>query len=385
MNAPLFWFRNMKVIHFIRSLEQSSGGVAKYMQLLAASTKDLLELVIVAGSSENIIEIPDVKIHFLDLSLNRWLSLRRDFFKIIDTEQPDLVHINGIWDPQNFLFQKVAQKMKFPVIISPHGMLEPYILNRHPLKKKIALFLYQSKAIKSADYLHATALEELDHIRKLGFSAPAEIVPNGVNISEIKQKEDWSKTDSSCFNILFLSRIHPKKGIELLISAIELIEHGNLKISIAGEGDKTYVDYLNQLILKKGLNKKFEFLGGVYGLEKWEVFRDADLFVLPTYSENFGIVIIEALAAKIPVITTTGTPWEEIETHKCGWWIEPKVQDLAIAIQKAVNNSPEEMKEMGERGRKLVETKYNIQSVALKMISMYEGVLNMEKVMENKN
>ncbi|WP_050915865.1 glycosyltransferase [Gillisia marina] len=170
--------------------------------------------------------------------------------------------------------------------------------------------------------------------------------------------------------------------MELLIDAIELIKNRNLKINIAGEGDQKYLEHLKNLILKKGLTTNFNFLGGVYNQEKWKIYKESDLFVLPTYSENFGIVIIEALAARVPVITTTGTPWEELQTNKCGWWIKPNAEALAKAIQKAMNSSPAQLKSMGIRGRALVERKYDIQKVALMMQDFYQDVMDIENSTE---
>src|SRR5690606_23665605 len=129
----------------------------------------------------------------------------------------------GIWNPQNWLFQQACSEMRIKVILSPHGMLEPYILKRNFIKKRIALALYQRKAIQSVNFLHTTASAELSQIRKLGFTAQAEIIPNVIDISNHIQKSSVQPSTSE-INILFLSRIHPKKGLELLIEAIKQIK-----------------------------------------------------------------------------------------------------------------------------------------------------------------
>ena len=360
----------MKVIHFITSIDKSGGGTTAYMQLLSTELRHLVNLVIVTGISPNPVKLVGVDIRFFDLSLSRWFKLEKEFRIFLETEQPDIVHINGIWMPQTWLFQKVAQQQGIKVILSPHGMLEPWILNRHPLKKKIGLALYQHKALKKADYIHATAKSELDQIRKLGYHKPAEIVPNGIEITDLKLKTEWQKAQ----NILFLSRIHPKKGIELLIEAIGQLQNSQLKITIAGEGDQNYVESLTKLCDQKNLSRQFEFTGGVYGQQKWELYHQSDLFVLPTYSENFGIVVAEALATGIPVITTTGTPWQELETENCGWWIELNVANLAHAINEALQLNPEELKGMGMRGKRLVAEKYDIRAVAKDMNAFYANI-----------
>lgn len=363
----------MKVIHYIGSIEKSAGGTATYLQMIAAELKSKIELVVVTGTSSNPLDIQVSKIINLDLDVIRWFKLKNEFKKILQDEEPDLIHINGIWDPQNYLFQKVAQCLGIKALISPHGMLEPYILNRHPFKKKLALLLYQRKAIKNANFLHATAQTELDQIRKLGFFSPTIVIPNGIDISEVKRSLD--RAAGAARNILFLSRIHPKKGIEVLIEAVSELKDLDLKVTIAGEGDLEYVDGLIKMTVEKEVGHIFEFLGGVYGEDKWELYDKADLFVLPTYSENFGIVVIEALAAGIPVITTKGTPWQELETFNCGWWIDLDVSNLAKTIRIACRLSAEELKEMGENGQNLVNTKYDIKAVSRSTISFYESII----------
>ena len=364
----------MKVIHFIASIDKSAGGTTAYMQLLSAQLKNQVELIVVTGHSPNPAILSGVKVQFFNTDLTRWFLIKKEFKIFLKIEKPDLVHINGIWNPQNWLFQNEAQKLGIKVILSPHGMLEPYILNRHPLKKKVALAIYQYQVIKDANYLHATAQSELGQFRKLGYNQPTAIIPNGIDLSEVKLKTGWDIGPIK--NILFLSRVHPKKGTELLIEAIAQLKAGSLKVTIAGEGEPAYIESLKKLAIQKGVSGLFNFIGGVYGNQKWELYQKTDLFVLPTYSENFGIVIAEALASGIPVITTTGAPWQDLETLNCGWWIDLTIQNLKITLIDAINTSPEELKAMGLRGRKLVEDKYSVESLTCKMKILYDWILN---------
>lgn len=362
----------MKILHFITSIEKSAGGTTAYMQLISKELIRLVDFVIVTGISPNPIDCSGAITVFVNLSMSRWLSLEKEIAAILDLEKPDIVHVNGIWQPQTWLFQKVAQRKGIKVVLSPHGMLEPYIMNRHPLKKKIALALYQHKAIRTANYIHATATSELAQIRKLGYNPPATIIPNGIELTDLLPKTEWQHVR----NILFLSRVHPKKGIELLIEALAQLNDKNIRVIVAGEGEAAYIESLKKLVVQKNVSQQVKFVGGVYGNRKWELYREADLFVLPTYSENFGIVVAEALATGLPVITTTNTPWKELETEKCGWWINLNVPDLAKALAEAIALQPEELKAMGLSGRKLVEDKYDIRAVSEKMVAFYKEVLS---------
>lgn len=362
----------LKIIHFITSIDKSAGGTTVYLQLLSQELKKLVELIVISGTSNQPVEIEGVDVRFLNISLYRWFKLENEFKLLLQNENPDIVHINGIWLPQTFLFQQVAQQLGIKVVLSPHGMLEQYILDRHSFKKMLALAFYQRNTIMKANFLHATAQSELDQIHKLGYMQPASIIPNGIEIKDIKQKTEWK----SITNILFLSRVHPKKGLELLIEAVAQLPLTNFKIKIAGEGDADYIQSLKKLANQKKVSERFDFVGGVYGNQKWELYNESDLFILPTYSENFGIVVAEALSTGLPVITTTGTPWLELETEKCGWWVDLNVPKLVKALTEAIQLQPEELKAMALRGRELVKEKYEIKAVALQMKEFYNQVIN---------
>ena len=365
---------SMKVIHFITGIDKTGGGTTAYMQLLSTELKQLVDLIVVTGISPHPVELKGVNVHFFNLSLVRWFRLEKEFSQLIESEKPDIVHINGIWQPQTWLFQKVAQNFELKVVVSPHGMLDPYILKRHPLKKKIAMLLFQKKAINSANYFVVTSNLEYENLRKIRIKQNVEIIPNAIDVQPVKQKTNYSVEGKK--NILYLSRIHSQKGIELLIEAIDCLKNENIKLIIAGQGESSYVEFLNDIVVKKKLTRLIEFKGGIYDNEKWNLFNESDIFILPSYSECFGIVVAEALATGIPVITTTGTPWQELQTYNCGWWIDLNVENLTNSIIKALQLTPEDLKVMGARGRKLVEEKYEIKAVAKQMKEFYNRILN---------
>jgi glycosyltransferase involved in cell wall biosynthesis len=359
----------MKVLHILASIDKSAGGPSRSVPQTCENVSDLgVDIELIVRNSPNPIKVNTsnkFKVNFK--SIKQLIG----FSKTISKEDISFIHLQQVWDPYIHVMARAARKKGIPYIITPRGMLEPWIMNRHPLKKKIAMFLYQRKDIKKAVYIHATCEMEKENIRKLGFNNPIVVISNGVETNNIQLKKEWQNVQ----NILFLSRVHPKKGIELLIEAVALLQNSNLKITIAGEGDASYVLALKKLSVEKGVAEQFDFVGGVYGNAKWELYQKADLFVLPTYSENFGIVVPEALATGIPVITTTGTPWQELETEKCGWWIDLNVPNLVKALTEAIRLQPEVLKEMGLRGRKLVKEKYEIKAVAEQMKGFYEQIV----------
>lgn len=361
----------MKIIHFIPSIDRTSGGIGSYMQLLAKELGKLCELYIVTANTEHQLQIENAKILYIPCKISQYSSMKKEWNRILDDIKPDLVHVNCCWVPCCALVQKWAQKKGYKVILTPHGMLEPWIIKRNYWTKKIpALLLYQKTTIKSANCIHATAESEEQNILKLGYNNKIEVIANGIDTENIKIKDNWRRNK----NILFLSRIHVKKGIEFLLEAVSSLKSQleGYTITIAGEGEQTYVSSLKSKTIELGLDKMVNFCGGVYGGKKWELYRKADVFVLPTYSENFGIVVAESLASGTPVITTKGTPWEELNIYKCGWWIEVGPQTTKEALIKFLALSEDQLKEMGCNGRKLTETKYSNKAIALEIMNLYK-------------
>lgn len=358
-------------------MAQDQGGVAAYLSILSGELGKRCELVIVTSVQENDLPMKNCRVvdlegfTFTDAGLGlSWGGIKRFAAlcdRILDREKPDLVHINGIWSLDRWIMQRQALKRGLKTYIMPHGMLEPWILHRHYWTKKLpALMLYERKALRSAVCLIATAESERKNILNLNVNPNINLVANGIDVSGIPIKQSWKIRR----RILYVSRIHIKKGIEMLIDTACGISDQlkDYEIVIAGEGEQGYVNQLKEKARASKLNVKF--VGGVYGEKKWKVFQDADFFVLPTNSENFGYVIAEALTCGTPVITTKGTPWEKID-NRCGYWIERTEEDLQQALVKMMKKTPEELEIMGRAGRKLIEENYTARQMAEELMRVY--------------
>ena len=309
--------------------------------------------------------------------------------------KPDIVHLHGIWQYELHRCAVICRHWKIPYIIAPRGMLEPWSLKQKWLKKRIASFLYQDRDLKCAAALHATADSEAAQFRKLGFKNPIIVSPNGVNVlKKFSRVERVELTEKR--RVLFVSRMHPKKGVLELVEAWAKLSSASFVCSVVknwicelvytvnGDFERAYEKKVKARVKELGLEDQFIFTGALNDDDKWEAYARVNLFVLPTYSENFGIVVAEALWAGVPVITTKGTPWQELETWKCGKWIDLPEEGsnpsnwpmLVSALEGVMLMSDEERREMGERGRRLVEEKYTWDAVVKSMVKRYEEVLN---------
>ena len=392
----------MKILHVISSIHRSSGGPSRSVQGLAAAECR-------AGVDAGIFTFRNGDKPWVD-GISFVHSGAEVDSELLEFE-PDIVHLHGLWNRKLHRAAAVCRKLGIPYVIAPRGMLEPWSLRQKWLKKRIARFLYQDKDLRCAAALHATAESEAEQFRRLGFKNPVIVSPNGVNASAL-QLQLKPPTNNAVRRALFVSRMHPKKGVLELVEAWGRIfntetqrhrgteeglkenseplslcdsvlkEYGwkvELVYTVSGELEKEYEAKVKARVKELGLEDQFIFTGALNDDEKWEAYARADLFVLPTYSENFGIVVAEALWAGVPVITTKGTPWSELEgdspTSKCGWWIDVGIEPLADAIAKAMSLSDEERSEMGRRGHRLVEAKYTWDAVVKPMIEGYNAIL----------
>ena len=177
----------MKIIHFVPSIDRTSGGVGSYMQLLAKELGKLCELYIVTANTEHQLKIENAEIRYIPCNISQYGSMKKEWNRILDEIKPDLVHVNCCWMPCCALVQKWSQRKGHKVILTPHGMLEPWIMKRNYWTKKIpALLLYQKAAIKKADCIHATAESEKQNILKLGYNKKIEVIANGIDVENIK-------------------------------------------------------------------------------------------------------------------------------------------------------------------------------------------------------
>ena len=378
----------LAVIHVLASTRADHGGTSRSVPALCnALDAEGIDVHLVtavpadpAPDQAPILPGGEVQIHRIEERTDLQRALRsptgfyRRLWEVVQNVDPDVLHDHGAWLPSNIAAAWVARRAAVPFVATPRGMVTEWSLSHQTWKKRIAWPLYQKWIFQQASFFHATAQAEVDNLRALRMTQPAAVVPNGVEIPE--SLPDTSETDEK--RALFLSRIHPKKGLPMLLEAWDQLRPERWTLELVGPSENEHRAELEAQARDLGLGDSVVFSGPVDDADKWQKYATADLFVLPTYSENFGIVVAEALAAGVPVLTTTGAPWSIVEERDCGWWVKPQKGDIATALADALRRSDEERRAMGKRGRRLVEERFSWQSVGQKMASAYRWVLEGE-------
>lgn len=390
----------MKILLTIASTRPSHGGTSRSTPYLANALAGMGAEVHIVTANPSGVGRPGYlseEVGFHSLEESGWFQrtfrspfrFRRHLEEVIRRVEPDIIHDQGAWLPSNRAASLSASRHGIPLVVTPRGLLTERAFGRKGWKKRLAWTLYQRRAIARADLIHTTSPHERDHLRKLGVDTPVSLIPNGVELppdSVFPESGGRAGEGGGDGNgggeaaawprkVLFLSRIDPIKGLPLLLKAWSMADTGDWELEIVGPGEERYVDYIDFRI-RRMEDDSVRLRGEVGEEEKWEVYRSAGLFVLPSYSESFGNVIAEALAAGLPVITLKTTPWRDLEDRECGWWIEPELEELLTALDAALSLPDDELRAMGRRGRRLVEEKYSWGQVASRMMDEYNKVID---------
>ena len=287
-------------------------------------------------------------------------------------KEVDVIHGHGLWMMPNIYVADAARSSGARLVMSPRGTLSRWSLDRSRVKKAAVSALGQRRALFSADLLHATADKERDEIRGYGLSAPVAVIPNGIDVpGPIERRRAGPGR-----RLLYLSRIHPKKGLETLLDAWcglqdRFPEWG---LTVAGPMNSAYANAMPGAAADLGC-RRVGFVGELTGKTKCAAFADSDLFVLPSHSENFGLVIAEALAHGLPVVACHGAPWAGLESHRCGGWVDSGRDRLMDALSAVMAASDAERRGMGERGREWMLREFDWRVVGEQFASAYAWLL----------
>lgn len=376
----------MKIMHIVTSIEDEFAGPSYSVPSLCNALQNNgceVTLYILGNIPKNKkynFEIKNFdRNSFPSRKISNLLGLSRKMYSSMekDINDYDLVHSHMLWKAPNYYPGILSKKYNKPFLIAPRGTLSNWALNYSSWKKNIVLKLGQKKALDAVTCFHATALEEKEDISNFGYkNIPCAILPNGIDIPELKQQVK----DNKFRRLTFLSRIHEKKGIDFLIKSWSKLQNSfpDWELCIVGPiENNSYAD--DMMKLSKQLKcERINFTGQIYGDEKISFLQNSDLFVLPTHSENFGMVVAEALVNEIPVICSKGAPWENLPKKNCGWWIEIGEEPLTKTLLEAMNLDNNSLKEMGKNGREWMIKEYSWDSIAKQTIEVYKWLLTKE-------
>lgn len=379
-----------RVIHLTQTVGRHSYGVGQVATQLAAAQRELGAGVDVwtLDQPEDLTwaaqhsPLPSEQMRGFPLSWPAFLGRSRDMEAAARAARWDgniVVHQHLVW----LLISRVPAMLRgagnVRVVIAPHGTLDDWALRKSRWKKKLARRFYEGRNLDSADCLHATSEREISNFRDFGLRNPIALINNGVS-------REWlaSKGNAEAFRLsqglgpdrrilLFISRIARKKGLLMLLDAMQRVPslRTDWTLVVAGVDEEGHEAEVKARVTELGWNERVRFVGPLFGQAKRDAFEATEVFVLPSFSEGAPMIVLEALAAGVPVLTTRSSPWEELKRHDCGWWCDISVDGVASALEDVASLTPERRQAMGQRARNLVAEHYTWQEAARRTLYLY--------------
>lgn len=375
----------MNVLMLVSSISRSSGGVGASVQSMARQIQ--------GGCAVNVLALRDA---FSDEDSKAWLPVvpmifdqkgprsfgySSDLHRHLQEQDADLIHCHGIWMYPSTVGRAIARRRHVPLVVSPHGMLDPWALQKARWKKRVAGWLFENRNLHAAACIHALCESEYQSIRDYGLSNPVAIIPNGIDVPAraAESSPPWAKIVSPEKRVLlFLGRIDRKKNVHGLIEAWRGLcdDHRTNEwvLVIAGwtRGDAAeYERHMRQQVADLSLADSVVFTGALYEEEKAVAFEHADGFVLPSYSEGLPMAVLEAWSYALPVLMTAECNIPAGFAAGAAVEIEPALESIKRGLTCFLSLSENERREIGRKGRQLVETRFTWSKVAAEMMAVY--------------
>jgi glycosyltransferase involved in cell wall biosynthesis len=387
----------MKILHVIANLAPRYGGPSKACVEMAQAVARLGHNVTIYTTNQDgptELDVPidhsvfreNIEIRFFPIQKPRFwgtsmpmaLALRQKI------QEVDLVHIHSLYLFYNLVAAHYCRIYGTPYLVRPHGMLDPFIYYRHRFRKKIMELLFENRNIKQAAAIHFTTDEEKQLAEPYLFKTRGIVIPHGLYLAEYENLPALD-TFKNCYPetkgkkiILFFGRINFKKGLDILVQAFAKVvqRHDEAYLVIAGPDDDGLGEKVRADLKNAGILDRTIFTGMLQGKHKLAVLQDAEMFVLPSYSENFGISVVEAMASGLPVIISNKVNiWREVEKGQAGLVAPCNVEQFAKMMENLLDN-PEKAKQLGQNGKTLVTEKFQWPSVAFALEQAYQKIIS---------
>jgi glycosyltransferase involved in cell wall biosynthesis len=269
-------------------------------------------------------------------------------------EPPRLVHVHGVWTAANVAACRCSRALGLPYVVSPHGMLMPAAMRRSQTKKRWALWAGVRRNLEEAAVVHVTSDAEAEAVHAVAPAARTRVIPWGVDV-----REQAVRTPSHSGRIAAcIGRILPLKGVDELVDAWVEAQPAGWELRFVGPDPEGHGRKLGERIKTRGIHDSVSIHPALDHDALLRMIDTIDLLVVASHSENFGMVVAEALAAGVPVITTTATPWQDVIERRCGWCVPDTVPALATALRDACGRDTAELEAMGKRGREWMQESF---------------------------
>lgn len=367
---------DMRIIHIVPSISNEASGPSPAVAGLCASLIKQGQDVTLAALDWPPMPLPPAFLKSFPLGLGPRRLGRSPAMKqwLLEAKLRgvDLFHNHSLWMMPNVYPGQVARKYNIPYVVSPHGTFTEYAMTIGSKIKRVFWPLVQRPALNAVSLFHATAESEYADIRRQGFRQPVAVIPNGIDLPEFLPKQSIGLR-----TLLFLGRIHPNKGLDMLLPAWKAVQDRftNWRLYIVGPNEGCYLSQMQKQAHDLSL-RRVEFAGPLYANRKWQAYADADLFILPSYSENFGMAVAEALATGTPAIVSKGAPWRGLQQRRAGWWIDIGLDPLVACLNEALSQTPDTLNAMGQRGRSWMEEEFSWSRLGQQMAETYSWILS---------
>ncbi|MCF3648437.1 glycosyltransferase [Synoicihabitans lomoniglobus] len=362
----------MRHLHFVQSIEPLQGGGLGRSALdlhLALLERGVVSRLLATREKRFMVEWPETVQGRRKGISKAYYSPEIAGLLGAEVRCVDVVHGHGFYTALNWMVGGAAHKLKLPLVYHPHGMLDPWILKRSRVKKRFVRWWFEDRNFRAVRCWRALTSKEADQIRAAGHKGAIEVVPNGVDPAALTPSTLPRSSRDGRKRILFLARLHPKKGAALLVEAWAKLatRFPDWEIAIHGPDEGGHAAEIAAAIKRFGLGATCQLHVGAVRDEKWTLFDAADIFVLPSYSEGFPVAVLEAAARGRPVVMTTECNFPELGTAGGAWICRPEASELGASLEAAMNASDTERRQRGEIGRKLIQQSYTWDRLAEKV------------------
>lgn len=386
----------MKVLHVVPSLASGFGGPSTAaIELCRELVKQGLDVSIFTTDADikgrlrvklnTVVDIDGIKVIYFPVQFFQKYKFSLPLAKALRERIPffDIIHIHSLFQFSTCIASYYCRKYQRPYIIRPLGHLDPFLLKRHRFRKFIYMSMFERKNLKHSSLIHFTTESERRLALSAGIEYPSFVVPMGIDLkrfSRLPLQDSFRLRYPELKNkkiLLFLGRINFKKGLDILVRAFAylLTERDDVHLVIAGPDDEGYSKKIKKFLKKEDILDMTTFTGMLLGEDKLAAFRDSEIFALPSYSENFGLSVVEAMACGTPaVISNKVGIYKELEENRAGLIVETDPESLLEGIQTLLDDEALRIK-IAENGKKFVKEYFDIEKIAGSVIEIYRKVV----------